>query len=98
MTRKSLRITSLLIVCTLALGGIAYAQQPQAQTPPNTANVPNFTDRGTGVSMTNPYTPDGKAITNFDQPVVDRWMGTSMTNPYTPDGKPLPTSTNFGQR
>jgi len=92
----SLKITSLVIVCALVLGGIAYAQQPQAQ--PQTQTVPNFTERGSGVSMTNPATSDGKAITQFDQPVVDRWMGTSMTNPTTPDGKPLGTSTSFGQR
>ncbi|HKW96051.1 MAG TPA: hypothetical protein VJX92_29455 [Methylomirabilota bacterium] len=85
-------ITSLVIVCALVFGGIAYAQQPQAQTPAQP------TQRGTGVSMTNPTSSDGKPITKFDQPAVDRWMGTSMTNPTTPDGKPLTTSTSFGQR
>jgi hypothetical protein len=68
MTFKLLTIASLVVVCALVLGGIAYAQQPQAQTP--TPTVPNFTERGTGVSMTNPYTPDGKPLTtstNFGQ-------------------------------
>jgi len=52
--------------------------------------------RGTGTSMTNPATPEGKPITTFDQPSVERPVGTSMTNPATPDGTPLSTSTSFG--
>jgi hypothetical protein len=50
------------------------------------------------VSMTNPSTPAGQPITNFDQPPVERWKGESMTNPTTPDGKPITSSTSFGQR
>ena len=54
--------------------------------------------RGTGVSMTNPYSTDGKPITTFNQPVVDRPTGTSLTVPYGVDGKPLGQTTSFGQR
>jgi hypothetical protein len=87
-------ITSLAVVSTLAVTGLAFAQQPTAQPSP----APTPVVRGTGVSMTNPATPDGKPITTFNQPVVDRWVGTSMTNPIGVDGKPLQTSTSFGQR
>ena len=87
-------ITSLVVVSTLAVTGLAFAQQPKVQTSP----APKPVERGTGVSMTNPTTPDGKPITTFDQPVVDRWAGTSMTTPIGVDGKPLQTSTSFGQR
>jgi len=87
-------ITSLAVVSTLAVTGLAFAQQPNTQTSP----APTPVARGTGVSMTNPATPDGKPISTFDQPVVDRWVGTSMTTPIGVDGKPLQTSTSFGQR
>src|SRR5262245_32446956 len=90
----SLRIASLVIVCALVLGGVAYAQQTQSQT----TAVPNFTQRGTGVGMTNPAKADGTPIMTYDQPVVERWIGTGMTNPIGVDGQPLMTSTSFGQR
>ena len=54
--------------------------------------------RGTGVSMSNPYSTDGKPITTFNQPVVDRPTGTSLTVPLGVDGKPLGQTTSFGQR
>jgi hypothetical protein len=85
-------ITSLAVVSTLTIAGLALAQTPTPQ--PAQPEV----QRGTGVSMTNPSTPDGKPITKHDQPPIERGTGTSMTNPITPDGKPITTSTSFGQR
>jgi hypothetical protein len=78
-------ITSLAVVSTLTIAGLAFAQQPQ----PQPQAPPSDLQRGTGESMTNPTTPEGKKITTFDQPVVERWKGESMTNPVTPDGKPI---------
>lgn len=85
-------ITSLAVVSTLTVAGVALAQTPTPQT-----SQPEV-QRGTGTSMTNPATPDGKPITTHNQPPIERGTGTSMTNPMTPDGKPITTSTSFGQR
>jgi len=88
------RMTLLVVASTLTVAGVAVAQQPQPQPAPQPSGV----ERGSGVSMTNPSTPAGQPITNFDQPPVDRWKGESMTNPVTSDGKPITGSTSFGQR
>jgi hypothetical protein len=93
MTLKGL-LTSLAMVSTLTVAGLAFAQQP----PPQPQAPPSDVQRGTGESMTNPTTPEGKKLTTFDQPVVERWKGESMTNPTTPDGKPITGTTSFGQR
>ena len=87
-------ITTLAMASTLTLASLAFAQQPQ----PTPQAPPSDVQRGTGESMTNPYTTDGKKITTFDQPAVERWKGESMTNPTTPDGKPITGTTSFGQR
>jgi len=55
-------ITSLAMVSTLTLAGLAFAQQPQ----PTPQAAPSDVQRGTGESMTNPTTPDGKKITTFE--------------------------------
>ena len=52
-------ITSLAMVSTLTLAGLAFAQQPQPTPQAQSSDV----QRGTGESMTNPTTPDGKPIT-----------------------------------
>ena len=52
---------------TLSITGLAFAQQPQAQPAPA---LPQHTERGTGMGMTNPGTAEGKPITtttNFGQ-------------------------------
>jgi hypothetical protein len=87
-------ITSLAMVSTVTLTGVAFAQQP---TPPPQTPDP-VQQRGTGVSMTNPYTHDGKPITTSNLPTVARPTGTGLTVPYTADGKPFTQSTNLGQR
>ena len=87
-------ITALAMVSTVTLTGVAFAQQPTAQ--PQTPD--QVQERGTGVSMTNPYSPDGKPITTSNLPIVERPTGTSLTVPYTADGKPFTQSTNLGQR
>jgi hypothetical protein len=87
-------ITALAMVSTVTLTGVAFAQQPTAQ--PQTPDP--VQERGTGVSMTNPYAPDGKPITTSNLPIVERPTGTSLTVPYSADGKPFTQSTNLGQR
>jgi len=87
-------ITSLAMVSTITLTGVAFAQQPTPQ--PQTPDP--VQQRGTGVSMTNPYTPDGKPITTSNLPTVERPTATSLTTPIGADGKPLTQATNFGQR
>ena len=84
------------VTLTLSVTGLALAQQPQAQPAPS--NLPQHKERGTGFSMTNPATTEGKPITTYDQPTVERWVGMGMTNPATTEGKPITTSTSFGQR
>ena len=88
-------ITALAMVSTVTVTGVAFAQQP---TPPATTTSNPVTTRGTGVSMTNPATTDGKPITVSNLPTVDRVTGVSMTNPATTDGKPITQSTNLGSR
>ena len=87
-------ITALAMVSTVTLTGVAFAQQPTAQ--PQTPDP--VQERGTGVSMTNPYGSDGKPITTSNLPIVERPTGTSLTVPYSADGKPFTQSTNLGQR
>ena len=53
-------ITALAMVSTVTVTGVAFAQQP---TPPPSTTPNPVTTRGTGVSMSNPATPDGKPIT-----------------------------------
>ena len=89
-------ITSLAMVSTVTLTGVAFAQQPTPQ--PQTPTPDLVQQRGTGVSMTNPYSTDGKPITTSNLPTVERPTGTSLTVPYTADGKPITQSTNLGQR
>lgn len=83
------------VALTLSVTGLAFAQQPQAQPAPA---LPQHTERGTGMGMTNPATTEGKPITTYSQPTVERWVGMGMTNPGTTEGKPITTTTNFGQR
>ena len=85
-------ITSLAMVSTVTLAGVAFAQQPTA---PDSTPVK---DRGTGTSMTNPVGVDGKPITTGHLPTVERPTATSLTTPIGTDGKPLTQSTNLGQR
>jgi hypothetical protein len=87
-------ITSLAMVSTVTLSGVAFAQQPTAPAP----DPAPVKERGTGTSMTNPVGVDGKPITTGHLPIVERGTGTSMTNPIGTDGKPLTQSTNFGAR
>ena len=91
----TLWITALTMVSTLTVTGLAFAQQP---TPQSQQPAAGDQERGTGVSMTNPTTPDGSRIMINNLPPVERWRGTSMTNPTTPDGKEITGSTSFGQR
>ena len=87
-------ITFVAIVAMFAVTGLAFAQQPTPQTPPNSSII----DKGLGVSMTAPTTPAGDRITTADQPTVERPTGTSLTVPLGTDGKPLTGTTSFGQR
>ena len=89
-------ITSLATVSLFTVTGLAFAQQPTPQPTPQTSDP--VVQRGTGTSMTNPVSTDGKPITTSHLPTGERGTGTSMTNPIGVDGKPLTQSTNFGQR
>jgi hypothetical protein len=97
VTHMSLKpwITLIAVVSTVAFAGLAVAQQPTTPAPQPPAGM---VERGTGVSMTNPATPDGQPIKTFSQPVVERPTGTSLTVPVGVDGQPLGQSTSFGQR
>ena len=62
----TLWITALAMVSTLTVTGLAFAQQATPQNPAQSG----LQERGTGVSMTNPVTPDGQEIkgsTSFGQ-------------------------------
>ena len=87
-------ITSLAMVSTVTLAGVAFAQQPTAPAP----DPAPVKERGTGTSMTNPAGVDGKPLTTSHLPTVERPTATSLTTPIGADGKPLTQSTNFGQR
>jgi hypothetical protein len=89
-------ITSLATVSLFTVTGLAFAQQPTPQPTPQTSDP--VVQRGTGTSMTNPVSTDGKPITTGHLPTGERGTGTSMTNPIGVDGKPLTQSTNFGTR
>jgi hypothetical protein len=94
MTLKGWMVLST-VALTLSVTGLAFAQQPQAQPAPA---QPHHTERGTGMSMSNPATTEGKPITAYGQPTVERWVGMGMSNPATTEGKPITTTTSFGQR
>jgi len=87
-------ITSLAMVSTVTLAGVAFAQQPTAPAP----DPAPVKERGTGTSMTNPAGVDGKPLTTSHLPTVERPTATSLTTPIGADGKPLTQSTNLGQR
>jgi hypothetical protein len=87
-------ITSLAMVSTVTLTGVAFAQQPTTPAPDPTS----VKERGTGTSITMPSGVDGKPITTSDLPTVERPTATSLTTPIGADGKPLTQSTNLGQR
>jgi hypothetical protein len=95
MTLKG-SITSLAMVSTLTVAGLAFAQQPSQPAQPQ--SQPPTLERASIPGGTSVIGADGKPITTADQPTVERWKGEGMTNPTTPDGKPITGTTSFGQR